>query len=52
VIGKTKRTETMIYANEKRANEVAEMLNSQPGFAPAQAVLTAEGWTVVRSYRQ
>lgn len=40
----------MIYATKERANEVAAALNAVPGYAPAKAVLTAEGWTVIRSY--
>jgi hypothetical protein len=41
----------MIYATQQRAEEVAAELNRQPGYAPAKAVLTADGWTVIRSYR-
>jgi hypothetical protein len=40
----------MIYANEARAKEVADELNAVPGYAPAKALLTPQGWTVVRSY--
>jgi hypothetical protein len=42
----------MIYRNEARAREVAAELNQRKGHAPAYAILTAEGWTVVSSYRQ
>jgi hypothetical protein len=41
----------MIYANEQRANEVAEMLNERRGYPRAKAVLTADGWTVIASYK-
>lgn len=40
----------MIYATKERAEEVAAMLNAQRGYAPAKAVLTEDGWTVIRSY--
>jgi hypothetical protein len=40
----------MIYATKERAIEVAKMLNSILGYAPAKAILTTDGWTVVRSY--
>ena len=43
-------TLNMIYATKQRAEEVASELNSQPGYAPAKAVLTVHGWTVIRSY--
>ncbi len=41
----------MIYATEARALEIAAMLNAEPGNPPAYAVLTAHGWSVVRTYR-
>ncbi len=41
----------MIYATEQRANEVAEMLNERRGYARSKAVLTAQGWTVISSYK-
>jgi hypothetical protein len=42
----------MIYRNEARAREVAAELNQRKGYAPAYAISTAEGWTVVSSYRR
>jgi len=41
----------MIYATEARALEIAAMLNAERGHPPAFAVLTQDGWTVVRTYR-
>jgi len=43
-------TLNMRFDNEKRANEVAAILNAIPGFPPAYAILTADGWTVVRMW--
>jgi hypothetical protein len=40
----------MIYATEKRANQVAEILNGRYGYPKAKAILTADGWTVKTSY--
>ncbi len=40
----------MIYATKERAEQVAFELNQERGYAPALAVLTPEGWTVLRSY--
>ena len=40
----------MIYATEARALEIAAMLNAERGHPPAFAVLTQDGWTVVRTY--
>lgn len=40
----------MIYETEKRAVEVAAMLNEERGHPPAYAVLSSNGWTVVRTY--
>jgi hypothetical protein len=41
----------MIYATEARAREIAATLNTERGNPPAFAVLTADGWTVVSTYR-
>lgn len=40
----------MIYPTEQRAKAVAEMLNAERGHPPAYAVLTRDGWSVVRTY--
>jgi len=40
----------MIYENEERANQAAEMLNKRQGYPKSKAVDTAEGWTVIWSY--
>jgi hypothetical protein len=40
----------MIYANQARAEQAAHAMNQEKGFPPARAVLTAHGWTVLRSY--
>lgn len=37
----------MIYANEVRAQEVADMLNARRGYQESRAVLTEHGWTVI-----
>ncbi len=45
-----KGNQIMIYANQARAEQVANELNAIPGYAPAKAILTSHGWTVIRSY--
>ena len=40
----------MVYENEERANQIAEMLNKRQGYPKSKAVNTAEGWTVIGSY--
>ncbi len=40
----------MIYLTYERAQQVADMLNADKGYAPAKAVLTPDGWTVIRSF--
>ena len=41
----------MIYSSYERAQQVADTLNQDKGYAPALAILTTNGWTVIRSYR-
>ena len=40
----------MIYSSQERAQQVADQLNATPGYAPAAAVHTKLGWTVVSSF--
>jgi hypothetical protein len=42
----------MIYASQKRAEEIAEMLNRRAGCCPSAAVLSADGWSVVCGWDQ
>lgn len=40
----------MIYATKARAQQIADMLNTQRGYAKARVYIVPGGYTVVRSY--